>query len=143
MKLLDGSLAICVAVLGASLAMAVDVGAATNQAPAPPAYSGGSASANVGAVDDATLKRTAAAYVKVQNITQKELKVVNNTNDTASKRQLIRQAESEKVNAVKQQGMQPQQYNQVILLVQNNDQLKRKFLSYVHQAEGGGANGTM
>jgi hypothetical protein len=38
-------------------------------------------------------------------------------------------------------GVQPQEYNQVILLVRNNDQLQRKFLSYVHQAEGtsGGA----
>lgn len=135
---------ICVMALGVTLVMAAGAGAAMNQAPepAPPAYSRGSGNANPRTVDDATLKRTAVAYVKVQNITLKERRVLKNTNDAAKRSQIIRQAESEKIEAVKHIGMQPQQYNQVILLVRNNDQLQRKFLSYVNQAEGG-ASGTM
>lgn len=144
MKLPSGAIAICVMALGMTLAMTMGAGAAMNQAPepSPPAYSHNSGNANPKTVDDATLKRTAVAYVKVQNITLKTRQVLKHTNDAAKKGQIIRQAESKEIEAVRQVGMQPQQYNQVILLVQNNDQLQRKFLSYVHQAKGG-ANGGM
>lgn len=83
--------------------------------------------------DDTTLKRTAVAYVKVQNITLKAHELLKHTNDEAKRGQIIKQAESEKIEAVRQFGIEPQQYNRVILLVHNNDQLRlqRKFLSYV------------
>lgn len=135
MKLLNGALAICVTVLSVSLVMATAAGAAMNQPPEPttPGYAG---SKNPKTLNDATLKRTAAAYVKVRHITLETRRVLSRTNDTDKKHQIIRQAEMKEIAAVKGQGIQPQQYNQVILMVKNNDQLRHKFLSYVRQAQG-------
>lgn len=134
MKLLNGSLAICAMVLSVSLVMATGAGAAMNQPPRPttPGYAGAK---NRKTVDDATLKRT-AAYVKVRHITLETRRVLSRTNDTNKKHQIIRQAEMKEIAAVKAQGIQPRQYNQVILMVKNNDQLRHKFLSYVRQAQG-------
>lgn len=142
MKLLNGVLASCAIALSVSLATVAGAGTAMNQAPeaAPPSYSGASGGART--VNDATLKRAAAAYVKVQTITVKTRHVLNNTNDATKQHQIMKQAELEKIAAVKRLGMEPRQYNQVILLVQGNNQLQRKFLSYVHQAEGA-SSGTM
>ncbi|MGA8058659.1 MAG: DUF4168 domain-containing protein [Candidatus Binataceae bacterium] len=84
-------------------------------------------------VDDATLKRAAAAYVKVRDISVKAEQEINSTDDTAKKQQLADESESEKVAAVKAQGMEPQQYNNVIMLVKDDSGLQQKFLSYVQQ----------
>jgi len=84
-------------------------------------------------VDDATLKRAAAAYVKVRDISVKTEQEMNNTNDTAKKQQLADESESEKLAAVKAQGMEPQQYNDLIMLVKDDNGLQQKFLSYVQQ----------
>ena len=44
---------------------------------------------------------------------------------------LAQQAESKKIAAVKAEGLQPQQYNQVLALVQSDKSLAQRFLSYV------------
>ena len=84
-------------------------------------------------VDDVTLKRAAAAYVKVRDITVKAEQEINSTDDTAKKEQLADESESEKLAAVKAEGMEPQQYNNVIMLVKDDSTLQQKFLSYVQQ----------
>ena len=59
-------------------------------------------------VDEATLKRAAAAYVKVRDISVKAEQEINSTDDTARKQQLMDESDSEKVAAVKDQGIEPQ-----------------------------------
>jgi Domain of unknown function (DUF4168) len=82
-------------------------------------------------VDDATLKRAAAAFVKVRDISVKTEQAIHQTDDSAKKEQLIAEGESEKVAAVKAEGMEPQQYNDVLMLVKDDTGLQHKFLSYV------------
>jgi hypothetical protein len=89
--------------------------------------------ANPGSLHDVTLKRAAAAYVKVRDISMKAEQEMNNTNDTARKQQLMVESESAKVAAVKEEGMEPQQYNNVIQMVSADDALQRRFLSYVQE----------
>ena len=84
-------------------------------------------------IDDATLKRAAAAYVKVRDISVKAEQEINSTDDAAKKQQLMDESESEKVAAVKAEGMEPQQYNNVIMLVKDDTGLQQKFLSYVQE----------
>ena len=84
-------------------------------------------------VDDTTLKRAAAAYVKVRDISVKAEQEINSTDDAAKKQQLMDESESEKLAAVKAQGMEPQQYNNVIRLVKHDSGLQQKFLSYVQE----------
>jgi len=82
-------------------------------------------------IDDAMLRRTAAAYVKLRDIAEKAQQEISSTDDTARKEQLAVQSESAKVEAVKQEGMDPQDYNAVLQLVKTDSTLRQKFLSYV------------
>jgi len=84
-------------------------------------------------IDDAMLKRTAAAYVKVRDIAERAQQEISSTDDTARKEQLAAQSESAKVEAVKHEGMDPQEYNAVLQLVKTDSALQQKFLSYVQE----------
>ncbi len=84
-------------------------------------------------VDDATLERTAAAYVKVRDISIKTEQAMDQTSDSAKKEQLAAESENEKVAAVKAAGMDPRQYNNVLMLVKADTGLQQKFLSYVQK----------
>jgi hypothetical protein len=58
---------------------------------------------------------------------------LNNVDDDAQKQQIVEQAESKKLAAVKSKGLQPQQYNQVIQLARADKSFEQKFLSYVNE----------
>ncbi|HLK85970.1 MAG TPA: DUF4168 domain-containing protein [Candidatus Binataceae bacterium] len=96
-------------------------------------YAQSSGSSAPARVDDAMLERTAAAYVRVRDISIKTEQAMNRTNDSAKKEQLAAESESEKVAAVKAAGMDPQQYNNVLMLVKADTGLQQKFLSYVQK----------
>jgi len=88
-------------------------------------------------VDDATLKETARAYVKVREIVDTGQQAIDGTNDNAEKKHIAEQVESRKLAAVKSEGLQPQQYNQVLYLVKADKRLQQKFLSYANQVKNG------
>jgi hypothetical protein len=100
-----------------------------------PGYSGAPPAVSPNTIDDATLKHTAKAYVKVRQIVQKAEQALNNTTDDAQKQQIAKQAELRKMAAVKAEGLQPQQYNQVIQLAQVDKAFQQKFLSYVNEVK--------
>ena len=90
---------------------------------------------NPNTIDDATVKQTAKAYVKVRQIVQEANQDLNNTNDNAQQQEIAKQAESRKIAAVKAEGLQPQQYNQVIQLARDDKAFEQKFLSYVNEVK--------
>ena len=100
-----------------------------------PGYSGTPSSVNADTIDDATLKQTAKAYVKVRQIVQTAERDINNTTNSDQQRQIAKQAESKKMAAVKAEGLRPQQYNQVIQLARDDKAFQQKFLSYVNQVK--------
>jgi hypothetical protein len=100
-----------------------------------PGYSGTSGTATSQTIDDATLKRTARAYAKVGQIMRREKSILNGTGDAETKEQAAQKAESAKIAAVKAEGMEPRQYNEILEIVQRDDNLQQKFLSYVNSAE--------
>lgn len=121
-------------ILGMSLALPSFATATMDgKVPQETVYAQNSETTSPSRIDDATLKRAAAAYVKVRDISVKAEQEINSTDDTAKKQQLADESESEKVAAVKAQGMEPQQYNNVIMLVKDDSGLQQKFLSYVQQ----------
>jgi hypothetical protein len=84
-------------------------------------------------VDDATLQQVARAFVKVRRIGQSEQHMLAGNGDQNAKQQAAQQAESEKVAAVKAEGLEPQRYNEVMHLVQADNGVQQRFLSYVKQ----------
>jgi Domain of unknown function (DUF4168) len=85
-------------------------------------------------IDDATLQKAAKAYVKVKQIVH-QTKQASPSGDSAAQPDQA-SAQSEKIAAVKSAGLDPQQYNQVLQVVQNDPQLLQKFSSYVNQNGG-------
>jgi Domain of unknown function (DUF4168) len=71
----------------------------------------------------------------VQQIVQEANQDLNKTNDKAQQQEIGNQAESRKIAAVKAEGLQPQQYNQVIQLARNDKAFEQKFLSYVDKVQ--------
>jgi Domain of unknown function (DUF4168) len=90
--------------------------------------SSSAAPAQDGQVDDATLQKAAKAYVKVKQIVHQDKQASGETAQPAT--------QSDKLNAVRDQGLDPQQYNQIIQMVQNDPQLQQKFANYVNQNGG-------
>jgi uncharacterized protein DUF4168 len=136
MKSLSNTFPVYAAILGLSLTLLISSGVALGQegnaGQSNPGYSGASGAVRI---DDATLKQTAKAYVKVRQIAQKEQQALNGANDDGQKQTITAQAESDKIDAVKAEGLQPQQYNQVIELAQADKTLQEKFLSYVKEVK--------
>jgi hypothetical protein len=75
------------AILGLTLTFVISSGVALGQegnaGQSNPGYSGASGAVNPETIDDATLKQTAKAYVKVQQIVQQANRDLNKTNDKA------------------------------------------------------------
>ena len=94
--------------------------------------SSAAAPAQSGQVDDATLQKAAKAYVKVKQIVH-QTKQAESANGAQPDQAA---AQSEKMAAVKNEGLDPQQYDQVIQMVQNDPALQQKFASYVNQNGG-------
>jgi hypothetical protein len=126
--------AIAATILGLAMGLPSLGNSAMNQNSASDSsYTQASSAANSRGVDDATLKRTAAAYVKLRDISIKAEQAINRTDDTARKQQLMAESDSAKVEAMEQEGMEPQQYNNIISLLSDNSGLQQKFQSYVKQ----------
>jgi len=84
-------------------------------------------------VDDATLQKAAKAYVKVKQIVHQTKQAESASNGAPPDQSA---AQSEKIAAVKNAGLDPQQYDQVIQMVQNDPSLQQKFANYVNQNGG-------
>jgi ribosome-binding protein aMBF1 (putative translation factor) len=125
------------AILGLTLTFLISSGVALGQdgsaSRSNPAHSGASGAVNPDKIDDATLKQTAKAYVKVRQIVQTAEQDLNKTTDNAQQQEIAKLAESRKMAAVKAEGLQPQQYNQVIQLARVDKAFEQKFLSYVNE----------
>jgi hypothetical protein len=98
-----------------------------------PKYSAAPGTAGSQTIDDATLKQAARVFVKVKQIAQREKTVADDAKDEAEKQQIMQQAQSEKLAAVKAEGLQPQRYDQILQIVQADTSLQQKFFSYVNQ----------
>ena len=98
-----------------------------------PAAEGAQPAQAAAQVDDATLQKAAKAYVKVKQIVH-QTKQAESASNGAQPDQSA--AQSEKIAAVKNAGLEPQQYDQVIQMVQNDPGLQQKFVTYVNQNGG-------
>ena len=126
-------------ILGLGLTFLISSGVAVGQegtaGSSNPGYTGASG-VNPNAIDDATVKQTAKAFVKVRQIVQEANRDISSTTDKARQQQIAKQAEAKKMSAVKAEGLQPQQYNQVIQLARVDKAFEQKFLSYVNDVKG-------
>jgi hypothetical protein len=133
------SITISATILAFALQFLVSSGVARAQAPDAarnnPGDSAAPSAINPASIDDATLKHTARAFVKVTQIVQTAQKAVDNTADDSRKEQIAKQAQAKEMAAVQAEGLQPEQYNQVIQLAQSDNAFQQKFLSYIDKVK--------
>lgn len=125
-----------VAGLGAVLAFTVLPGIARSQSASMSSDTSAASSQSAQNIDDVTLQHVAKAYVAVRHITDDTKQRLARTEDDSQKKEISSQAEAQKLNIVKQEGMQPETYNKVLIMVQNDPGLQQKFLSYVNSSGG-------
>jgi hypothetical protein len=143
MKFSTNSFAVYAAIIGLTLGLTltfpissgVALGQGANAGESNPGYSGTSGVVNPGTIDDATVKQTAKAYVKVRHIVQTAEQAINNTTNSDQQKQIVNQAESKKMEVVKAEGLQPRQYNQVLQLARLDKTFEQKFMSYVNEVK--------
>src|SRR5437879_12996880 len=89
--------AVYAAILGSILTFliysGVSLGQEGNAGQSNSGYSGASGAVNPSRIDDATLKQTAKAYVKVQQIVREANQDLSKTNDDAQQQEIAKQAE--------------------------------------------------
>ena len=113
-----------------------DSGSAASAPPsdgAPAAESAQPAQGGAAQIDDATLQKAAKAYVKVKQIVHQTKQAQSASNGAQPDQSAV---QSEKIAAVKNEGLEPQQYDQVIQMVQSDPGIQQKFVNYVNQNGG-------
>lgn len=118
-------------VAGAAVATAASVHAQT-AAPAPGAQQAPAAAQKF---SDQELQSYAAAVVKVQDISAKWQDKLRTTKDPSASTEIQKQAETEAVAAVKEEGLTVEKYNQIALATENDTELRNKVLDYVSKAK--------
>ena len=139
MRLSNRIFAISATMLAFALAFLVSSGVALAQsgdaAQSGPGSSAASSPVSPASIDEATLKHTAKAFVKVTQIVKTAQQAVNDATDDAKKEQIAKQAQSKEMAAVKAEGLQPDQYNHVLEVARVDDAFQQKFLSYVNKVK--------
>lgn len=81
------------------------------------------------------LQSYASAVVKVQDISTKWQDKLKSTNDPTASTEIQKQAETEAVAAVKEEGLTVEKYNQIALATESDAELRNKVLDYVSKAK--------
>ena len=118
-------------VAGAAVATAGGVHAQT-AAPAPGAQQ---APAAAQTFTDQEIQSYASAVVKVQDISTKWQDKLRAAKDPSASTEIQKQAESEAVAAVKEEGLTVEKYNQIALATETDTELRNKVLDYVSKAK--------
>jgi Domain of unknown function (DUF4168) len=100
-----------------------------------PGYSGAAGAGNSQTIDDAILKRTAKAFVKIRRIVASAQQAVKRSDNEQQTDQIVAQAELDEIDTVKATGLQPRQHNQVMQLARADTTLRHKLLSYINELE--------
>ena len=119
-------------VAGAAVATAGGVHAQT-AAPAPGAQQEPAAAAQ--SFTDQEIQSYASAVVKVQDISTKWQDKLRTAKDPSASTEIQKQAETEAVAAVKEEGLTVEKYNQIALATETDTELRNKVLDYVSKAQ--------
>lgn len=86
-------------------------------------------------VSDTELQSFAKAYVKVEEIEEVQKAFLRHVQDPAQVQQLQQEATVKMVNAVEQQGLTPESYNQILTTVSSDEALAQKAFELIEQEQ--------
>ena len=117
------------AALTAALAVAGPVTLAAQESPNVGSGVPGAAAAGSASVSDATVAQVGKALRKVEEIRQTYAQRIQSATSQDQQQGLSQQAAAEAQQAVRSQGLNPQQYNDVIRLAQNDVGLRKRLIA--------------
>ena len=94
----------------------------------------GSSKAGTSSVDDTTLKKAARAFPRIRQINLKVQEKLKETSGTQEQREVLDQAHNQETAITRQEGIDPDQYNEIMRKVDSDPSVKAKFAFYLRQA---------
>jgi|GraSoi2013_115cm_1033766.scaffolds.fasta_scaffold03258_2 TolA-binding protein len=94
----------------------------------------GSSKAETSSVDDTTLKKAARAFPRIRQINLKVQEKLKETSGTQEQREVLDQAHNQETAITRQEGIDPDQYNEIMRKVDSDPSVKAKFAFYLRQA---------
>jgi predicted PurR-regulated permease PerM len=82
-------------------------------------------------ISDADLEKAAMAYMSINRISQEFQQALQDTQDPNMRQQLQQTANEQMVEAVKNTGLEVQEYNDIMGAVRSDEQLNQEFMSKV------------
>jgi hypothetical protein len=95
----------------------------------------GSSKAETSSVDDATLKKAAHAFPRIRQINLKIREKLKETRGTQEQREVLNQAHNQETMIVREEGIDPDQYNEIMRKIDSDPSVKARFAFYLRQAE--------
>jgi hypothetical protein len=96
---------------------------------------GASAAPPTPTVNDASLKKAARAFPKIRQINLKVQEKLKAKPAAQERQHILSQAREQEMMIVRQEGIEPDRYNEIIRRVDGDPVTNAKFASYVKQAE--------
>jgi Domain of unknown function (DUF4168) len=82
------------------------------------------------------LQHAARAYIVVRDVTFDTDQQLARTTDESQQKEIVARAEAKTLDAIREEGLEPQEYDMIVTLVNSEPDLHKKFLGYVHAARG-------
>jgi len=96
-----------------------------------------SPSAATAPIEDAKIEKFADAFVAVQDIQSKASQKLQSTTDPAQQQQVKSTAESEMIQAVRQNGLQVEEFNQIVQTMAADAELRTRITAKIQQRTKG------
>ena len=114
--------------------VALSQGALAQDEPTSPPPAASRQAAPAGApIEDAKIEKFADAFVAVQDIQSKASQKLQSTSDPAQAQQVKSTAESEMIQAVRQTGLQVEEFNQIVQTMASDDNLRARITAKIQE----------
>ncbi|MEX2606130.1 MAG: DUF4168 domain-containing protein [Kiritimatiellia bacterium] len=90
---------------------------------------------DAGSISDGQLDKTVDAYIAVNELQTKIQEKLAGENDQAKIQAEVQNAQAKMVEAVKKAGLEPQEYEKVMSVVTQNDELRQKFINKLNEKQ--------
>lgn len=87
-------------------------------------------------VNAVVLQHAARAYVVVRDVTFDTDQQLARTTDESQQKEIVARAEAKTLDAIREEGFEPEEYDMIVTLVDSEPSLHKKFLGYVQAARG-------
>jgi hypothetical protein len=129
-------LSICLVAFGLALALSMLLSFADSQNKQISETDSATTSSGSQTINALALQHAARAYVAVRDITVDVDQQLARTTNESEQKEIVTRAEAKTLDAIREEGLEPEEYDMIVTLVNSEPELHKKFLGYVHAARG-------